>query len=226
MKRFVVSALTVLSLIALIASLLSFMGVFGEWATAYTLELLIGVAVFGLMFVVCFIIKSIMDAKEKKRMLEEHPDMVHYQNHQKIVHSENMMSEYKLYELQTLRGKLGSIIGRLIVAVLLSMALSGGGMGMILIDYILVSWCWFFVKLTRNWIIGIVVAIFALLYFGDKVQNMENGEFWAGVMLIGVFVIDLINLIRYISLRVSITKAGMNIRRLTREEMKNYRNYK
>lgn len=132
--------------------------------------------------------------------------------------------EYSLYELQILGRKIGGIVGRIIATVLLGMFVGTGNASMFLIWYITVSYCWIFIKATRNYLIGIL-AYLVFLYVGVYKLIERSGdkhEFVVAILLLGVFVIDIINIIRYIALRLRITKAGGTIRRLNREEMRAY----
>ncbi|MBP5433822.1 MAG: hypothetical protein J6Y81_16130 [Ruminococcus sp.] len=54
--------------------------------------------------------------------------------------------------------------------------------------------------------------------FSDK-----NQELIVNALLFGVFVIDAINIIRYIAIRIKIANSNLKIRKLTREEMQQYR---
>lgn len=135
------------------------------------------------------------------------------------------MDGYRLYQLQVIRGKLTSIIGRCIAAFLLGMLMDTGKPMMFVIYYILVSWCWIFVKATRNWIIGIVVSVIALFLAGDYISNQQEttANILSILLLFGIIILDIINVIRYITLRVTLAKEGIAIRRLSRQEMKSYK---
>lgn len=138
------------------------------------------------------------------------------------------MDEYRLYQLQVIRGKITSIIGRCIAAFLMGMFMDTGNPMMFVIYYILVSWCWIFIKATGNWLIGIVVAVVALFFAGDYISNQQEtiANILSILLLCGIIILDIINVIRYIALRVSIARDGIAIRRLSRQEMKSYKTSK
>lgn len=138
------------------------------------------------------------------------------------------MDEYKLYELQCLKGKISSIMGRVAVSIILSFLLHSNSPNEIMIMYILVSWYWFFVKFTRNWIIGIVLGFIAFFLCAERISNMseQKSNIWAFIFLFGVIIIDIINIIHYIILRTTLIKNGIFIRKISRDEMKNYKKRK
>lgn len=135
------------------------------------------------------------------------------------------MDEYKLYELQKLKGKISSIIGRFLVSLILSFLLHNDSPNGIMIMYIMVSWYWIFVKLTGNWIIGIVLGFVAFALCAERISNMsgQKSNIWAFILLFGLIIIDIINVIRYFVLKAHIIKEGISIRRLSRAEMKKYK---
>ncbi|MDE5770296.1 MAG: hypothetical protein K2I06_01515 [Ruminococcus sp.] len=135
------------------------------------------------------------------------------------------MDEYKLYELQCLRGKISSIIGRFVVSLVLSFLLHNDSTNGIMIMYIMVSWYWIFVKLTGNWIIGIILGFVAFALCAERISNMsgQKSNVWAFILLFGLIIIDVINVIRYFVLKTIIIKDGISIRRLSKAEMKKYK---
>ena len=130
-----------------------------------------------------------------------------------------------MYELQCLKGKIRSIIGRLLVSLVIASFLNNISIGGVLITYIMVSWYWIFVRITRNWIIGIILGFIAFLFCADRISNMsgQKSNIWAFVLLFGLIIIDFINIIRYFSIKAHIIKDGITIRKLSREEMRRYR---
>ncbi len=138
------------------------------------------------------------------------------------------MDEYKLYQLQVLGGKLTSIIGRCVAAFLLTAFMGGMNPLTFMVFYIWASWCWIFVKAMGNWIIGIVVAVAAVFlamhYISKQPENIANILMF--LLLFGIIILDIINIIRYIVLRVGIVRDGIKIRRLSRQEMKSYKESK
>lgn len=138
------------------------------------------------------------------------------------------MDESKLYQLQVVGGKLSSIIGRGVATLLITTLLNGGVLMRVneyLLWYVVISWCWIFIKATGNWIIGIIgtfVGCFLLYNYINSIQeNVANILLF--LLLWGIIIIDAINIVRYIALRMSIAKEGIKVRRLSKQEIKNYK---
>ena len=94
--------------------------------------------------------------------------------------------------------------------------------------YIVVSWCWLFVGITGNWFIGIIAAwIIPILVYHkitEKYQdNPKKIEFIVCILFFAVIIVDVINIIRYFVLKLSLVKSGITIRKLSRAEMKSYK---
>ncbi len=141
------------------------------------------------------------------------------------------MDDYELYELQCAKRKISSIFLRIIIALFAMFFISPNSRNIVssfFIAYILVSWCWFFVRITGNWIIGIVASwIVPILAYGKIIEkfqdNPQKAELYAYILLLAVFIIDVINIIRYFVLKSNLIKNNIAIRRLSRDEMKNYK---
>ncbi|MDE5885442.1 MAG: hypothetical protein K2H29_10260 [Oscillospiraceae bacterium] len=97
-----------------------------------------------------------------------------------------------------------------------------------LIVYIGVSWCWLFVGITGNWFIGIVTALFIPILVYDKIKekyqdNPKMGKFIIYILFLAVIIVDVINIIRYFVLKLSLVKSGITIRKLSKAEMQSYK---
>lgn len=197
---------------------------FHDYPDQYRLATMLAIPIFALISIVCYIIQSVMKDKEWKKYQAEHPEeaqRIKQQIHDRAV---NSVGDYDLYQLGVLRGRIVSIFGRIIVSAVITGLLGGN----ILISYIWVSYCWFFIKLTRNYIIGIVACLICVYYFADKFSSLPQPWFtiWSLALIGSAFIIDLVNIIRYIALKRKIAKAGMAIRKLSREEKIAFRNAK
>ncbi len=190
----------------------------------YRLAAILAIPIFAIIAIICCIIQSVLKNKEWKKFQSEHPEEAYTIQQQVQAKNLNNVSDYDIYQLSVIRGKIGSIFGRIIAAVLLT-AFGGGN---VFISYIWVSYSWFFIKLTRNYIIGIVICLISVIYFADKITSLP--EPWmtisATALIAGAFIIDLINIIWYIVLKNKIKKAKMAIRKLSREEKIAFRNAK
>ena len=137
------------------------------------------------------------------------------------------VDEYKLYQLWELKGKTKSIFGRLLVTFVIGFAMSNFSLMSLILIYIMISWCWTLVKVTGNWLIGIVSTFVCLFVIYYKVSTLniseEKAEILMAVLLLSVIIFDIINIIRYFSLKTSIIKNGMEIRKLSRAELKEYK---
>jgi hypothetical protein len=136
------------------------------------------------------------------------------------------MDVSKLYQLELLRGKISSIIGRGIAAVLLALIVKASHPLLVLVLYIIVSWVWIFVKATGNWLIGVAGALIAFFVFGDYIskQPENRANILAIVFTFGLVVYDAINIIKYVTLKGSLAKEGIEARRMSKQEMQNYKN--
>lgn len=141
------------------------------------------------------------------------------------------MDDYKLYELQCVKGKISSIILRIIVAlgiIFLTDSSSHNIVSTFLDVYIIVSWCWLFVGITGNWIIGIAAAwIIPILAYNKIIEKYQDNpkkvEFIVCILFFAVIIVDVINIIRYFVLKLSLVKSGITIRKLSKAEMKSYK---
>ncbi len=118
--------------------------------------------------------------------------------------------EVDLGTLSSLESSIWSIGGRWIVSFLISFLLS---MGSVFIIYIWVSLAWFFIKLTHNYLIGIVVCVISMAALFDKISNMSGAVNLIATfaLVFGCFIIDIINVIRYIRLKTKLKKMGITI---------------
>ena len=137
------------------------------------------------------------------------------------------MDEYKLYQLWELKGKVKSIFGRILVTFIIGFATGNFSLISLILIYIIISWCWTLVKITGNWLIGIVSTFICLFVVYYKIStldiNEQKAEIIMTVLLLAVIVFDIINIIRYFTLKTSVIKNGMEIRKLSRAELKEYK---
>ncbi|MBR6580943.1 MAG: hypothetical protein IKK66_06555 [Ruminococcus sp.] len=128
------------------------------------------------------------------------------------------MDAGNIYQLEILRGRITSIIGRGVAAVLLGLLMKATHPLIFMVFYILVSWVWIFVKATRNWIIGIVAAVVAIYVISGYIseQPETKGTILAIIFLFGLIIYDIINIIRYISLKGRMTKEEIEARRMSK----------
>lgn len=128
------------------------------------------------------------------------------------------MDAENIYQLEILRGRITSIIGRGVAAVLLGLLMKATHPLIFMVFYILVSWVWIFVKATRNWIIGIVAAVVAIYVISGYIseQPETKGTILAIIFLFGLIIYDIINIIRYISLKGRMTKEEIEVRRMSK----------
>ncbi len=189
------------------------------------LSILIGIGASALVSILCYIIQSVMKDLEWKKYQKEHPEEASIMRQQMQAAAQNSITDYHLFQLVDLRNKVLSIFGRGIFAALLSIT----GIDP-MASYIIISYCWFFIKLTGNYIIGIIAAFIsciALIYYVDKYLSQlpqQVTEIIVLLMIFGIFIIDFVNVIRYLALKSKIAKAGLKIRKLSKEEMSMYRN--
>ena len=224
MKRSIFIVLCCISTVLSVGALLLLMSdrLYG-YPDQYRLAVILAIPVFALIAIICYIIQSVLKDKEWKKFQAEHPEQAQTVREQLYAQAQNAVGDFDLYQLSILRGKIGSIFGRILAAVLIS-SFSGD----VLIWYIWVSYGWFFIKRTRNYIIGIVACFLSFLYFAEKISGLPApwNDIMTFVLIGGAFIIDLINVIRYIALKHKITKAGMTIRKLSKEEKMAFRNAK
>ena len=110
---------------------------------------------------------------------------------------------YAVNQLNILRGKLAGILGRIVVSALITILLVRDIPVMFIPIYLVVSYSWIFIKATRNYLIGIIafiVVMYGTLSWIDELSRNTQTILLA-VLILGVFVIDIINIIRYIRLR-------------------------
>ncbi|MBP3796406.1 MAG: hypothetical protein J6I46_01350 [Ruminococcus sp.] len=189
----------------------------------YEMAAILSIPILLLIAVISYYIQSHIRSKQEETFRLENGAEGNIMRGSMIRTATNTM-ETSLFELQILGRKIGGIVGRILVSILLGLFMGRGTFSMFLINYIIVSYCWIFIKATRNYLIGIVAFLLFLLVGLEKITEKfgDKQEFILVVLILGVFVIDIINIIRYIVLRIRITKAGGTIRRLSREEMRAY----
>lgn len=132
-----------------------------------------------------------------------------------ILEGGEKMDELRIVKLAELRGKLGAIPAKLIVTFLLTFGMLWKfhfqtfmedplvNSFTVVVIYGVVSYFWLCVRLTHNWLIGIVVAI-ALVIVVTMYISKENGVLGTVIMLaicFGGVVMDFINMIRYSMLK-------------------------
>lgn len=187
------------------------------------------IPVFALTAVICFFIQlAIRDHNDKKYRLE-HPEEGRAMRQEMIEEASMKADTQTMYKLQLLREKLAGIIGRVIATIIVITVFGDRSPVACITTYITVSYCWIFIKATGNFIIGIGGFLICLLYATDKFLEKfsdKNQELIMNALLIGVFVIDAINIIRYIAIRIKIANSNLKIRKLTREEMQQYKKRK
>lgn len=217
---------TVVSIISAILAALTFAVVYKQLIDIpeeYEIAVIGAIPLFALISVISLFIQSGIRQKNEKQYRADNPAEGSIIRQEMIAENSYAM-ESALFQLQVLRGKISGIVGRVIAAILLGTLLGNGSLLTFLLMYIIVSYCWLFIKATGNYIIGIVAFILVMYGVIDGVLEKfgDKQELVAAGLLVGVFVIDIINIIRFFALRVKITNAGMKIRRLSREEMKVY----
>lgn len=125
------------------------------------------------------------------------------------------MNEIQMVKLAELRSKLSAIPGKLIVTFLLTAGLLWNfswdtfkenlmtNIGSIIIMYGLVSYVWLCVKLTHNWIIGIIFAVILLLIVSFNAEKL--GSVVSTVLVIalcfGGLLLDIFYIVRYFTLK-------------------------
>ncbi len=90
----------------------------------------------------------------------------------------------------------------------------------------MVSDFWFCVKATGNWIIGFI-AFMAMLFASAKLTMESNtiGIIIGVFLLIGILFIDIYNIILYIKQKSKVLAMNIKMRKISRQEMKYYKNY-
>lgn len=130
------------------------------------------------------------------------------------------MDEIAIVKLAELRSKLGAIPGKLLVTILIMEGLYwhfswdafteniAGSIGITVIMYGLISYFWLCVKLTHNWIIGIVFAIILFFIFMTNIDKL--GDTANAVIVIAVCfggpVLDVFYILRYFGLKRKLIK--------------------
>ncbi len=233
MKRTVFIILSVISALVCIGSLMAMlnkdtMQKISQYLPGMdTGKLLITMGISGLLAVICYIVQSVMKDLEWKRFQKEHPEQAEAIRQQKQIDTANSVTDYDFYQLSELQSKIGSILGRGVFAALLSVT----GVGLTA-SYLIISYCWFFIRLTRNYLIGLIAAalsFYALLNYADRLLKQlpeKIGNIVMFMMFFGIFIIDIVNIIRHLVLKGKIKKAGIAVRKLSKEEMRMYRTAK
>ena len=195
----------------------------------YEIPAITVIPVFALTAVVCFFIQlAIRDHNDKKYRLE-HPEEGSAIRQEMIEEASMKADAQTMYQLQLLREKIAGIIGRVIATIIVITVFGGRSPAACIATYITISYCWIFIKATGNFIVGIGGFLICLLYATDKFLEKFSGrnqELIVNALLVGVFVIDAINIIRYIAIRIRIANSNLKIYKLTREEMKQYKKSK
>lgn len=125
------------------------------------------------------------------------------------------MNEIQMVKLAELRSKLSAIPGKLIVTFLLTAGLLWNfswdtfkenlmtNIGSIIIMYGLVSYVWLCVKLTHNWIIGIIFAVILLLIVSFNAEKLGNvvSTVLVLVLCFGGLLLDIFYIVRYFILK-------------------------
>lgn len=217
----------VLSFISAILAALSFVVVYKQLIDIpekYEILAIGAIPFFALFSVICFFIQSVIHAKNEKQFRVKNPDVGSVVRQGMIEEASNTI-DYSLYQLHTLSYQIAGIIVRIIVTALIVTFFTHGNLAMSVLMYITVSYCWIFIKATGNYIIGIFVFFIFIFVAVDKITEKfgDKQELIITGLLVGVLVIDAINIIRFITLRIKVTKAGIKIRRLTKEELKAFK---
>ena len=93
------------------------------------------------------------------------------------------MDEYKLYQLWELKGKVKSIFGRILVTFIIGFATGNFSLISLILIYIIISWCWTLVKITGNWLIGIVSTFICLFVVYYKISTLDINEQKAEIIM-------------------------------------------
>ena len=182
------------------------------------------IPLFAFISVTSIFIQSAIYKNEEKKYRQNNPKEGSMIRQAMISETTNSM-EYSLYQLQILGSKIIGIIGRIIATAIFVSILGHGDLMSCFICYIIVSYCWIFIKATGNYIIGIIAfAIFLYVVMANLIEKFgDKQDLIVAVFLFGIIIIDAINIIRYISLRMQVSSDGIKIRRLSKEEMKAYK---
>ncbi len=135
------------------------------------------------------------------------------------------MDTYELYKLQLAKNKVTSILARVVIALGIAF-ISGNGLPAFIAFYSLISWYWIFVRITGNWLLGAIFGLIAVFAVGAKIESTGStiGMYiFIFVLIFGLAIIDIVNFIKYIVLKSNIQKNHIQIRKLSREEMRSYR---
>lgn len=148
---------------------------------------------------------------------------------------ENEILSYELYRLEVIKGRVLSIIGRVIATIILifSTGMYVGYKNMELSSiilicicfYVLVSDTWLCIKATGNWIIGIIAFIVMIFAFAKLIELGTIGNIVGMFLLVGIFFIDIYNIFMYIKQKTKVVAMGIKMRKISRKELKYYKNY-
>lgn len=133
---------------------------------------------------------------------------------------EQALFEQKLFEREMLKRKIASIGARALVSILLS-SMDGN----FLMWYIMVSWVWVFVRIFHNWLLGIIATVGGLIWAVTKYESLNSTSevvVMEYILFFGLVTIDVINIIRFFALTHSIQKEGIELRKLSREKLREY----
>ena len=170
----------------------------------HTVKVIAAIPAFVLLSVICLYISSSLRRRETRTDDFPTGEMPAVQSRAQAAPQESPRNDvYAVTQLHELKGKLIGIVGRVIAAVLLTLLLGTGHIIAFLGFYIIVSYCWMFIKATRNYFIGIIAFIGTVFLVLTKIENslpQQQQNILLAVLIFGVFVIDLINIIRYIRL--------------------------
>ena len=218
---------TITAIASAILAVLSFVLIFKQIINVpddYEVLAICTIPLFAFISVLCFFVQSAIRNNEEKKYREENPQEGSMIRQTMISETSNSM-EYSLYQLQLLGSKIVGIIGRVIATAIFVSFMGHGDLLTCLLWYIIVSYCWIFIKATGNYIIGIIAfIIFLFVILEDLMAKFgDKQELIVAAFLFGIVVIDAINIIRYIALRMKLASNKIKICRLSKEEMKAYK---
>lgn len=132
------------------------------------------------------------------------------------------MDEITIVRLAELRSKIGAIPGKLLVTILFMEVMFwhfswdafteniAGSLGVTVVMYGLISYVWLCVRLTHNWLVGIVFAIILFFIFMINIDKM--GDTASAIITIAICfggpILDVLNIIRYFMLKRKIKRGA------------------
>ena len=140
------------------------------------------------------------------------------------------MDDYDLYQLERYRRKTIGIIAKVLVTIVIMkianekssnpfVHIYGAAM-----FYSFVSVCAVTVDLTRNWLIGIVVGVVAVILAISKIGDVfgEYSQIAAAVIPFLAAVIDVVTIVRFLTMNGRIKKQSRMNARMNREPVEEY----